>query len=133
MDPGTGPQFHSHTPAASAFEWPTLQDFRASNDQLRPGVPVGYLPMVSRAVLPYLEIESLLIIPDPAACHALIATFMTKFHQFCPVVDFLMLERSDVPESTKIALKQAICLVASKDLSTKQLPYVSRMGCSSRP
>ncbi|KAH9906167.1 hypothetical protein F4778DRAFT_635009 [Xylariomycetidae sp. FL2044] len=99
---------------------PSLQDIRAPSSERRPGVGPGYLPMVVRAVLPYLEIECLKNLPPEEDIKSLKEIFMAEISGMLPIVYFREdpTERpinQDVPGT--IMLRQAICLAASKSAS----------------
>lgn len=96
---------------------PSLQDIKAGPSERRPGVGPTYLPMVVRAVLPYLEIECLDVLPPPEDLNALIQIYQREIHPLLPIVDFDTTALSgpagrDRPAS--VVLRQAICLAACK-------------------
>lgn len=102
---------------------PSFQDMRAPSSERRPGVGPGYLPMVVRAVLPYLEIECLQVLPPPQDLDAIIRIYRHEIHPVLPIVDFDTPALTD-PVSREnpatIVLRQAICLAACKNISARQ-------------
>ncbi|KAI0378112.1 hypothetical protein F5Y04DRAFT_262937 [Hypomontagnella monticulosa] len=102
---------------------PSFQDMRAPSSERRPGVAPGYLPMVVRAVLPYLEIEALQVLPPPQDLDALIRIYKHEIHPILSIVDFSTPALAD-PVSREnpatIVLRQAICLAACKNASARQ-------------
>ncbi|KAI0854318.1 hypothetical protein F5Y00DRAFT_267541 [Daldinia vernicosa] len=86
---------------------PSFQDMRAPPSERRPGVAAGYLPMVVKAVLPYLEIECL----------------QHEIHPILPIVDFntqAFASPINQENPATIILRQAICLAACKSPSARQ-------------
>jgi hypothetical protein len=73
-----------------------------------------------RAVLPYLETESLAIIPPQTDCFALLTIYKRIYEPILPIVDMDMLISPRVNESTITSLKQAMCLVVCKCPAAKQ-------------
>ncbi|KAI1652865.1 hypothetical protein F4813DRAFT_287507 [Daldinia decipiens] len=102
---------------------PSFQDMRAPPSERRPGVAAGYLPMVVKAVLPYLEIECLQILPPQPDLDAIIEIYKQEIHPILPIVDFST-QAFTGPISQEnpatIVLRQAICLAACKSPSAKQ-------------
>jgi hypothetical protein len=76
-----------------------------------------FSPPVLQAFRPYLENECLSTVPPPAEANTLIAIYLSKFHPIIPILNIVGFNnmRDKGPES--IMLTQAICLVASKDMS----------------
>ncbi|KAI0890103.1 uncharacterized protein GGS22DRAFT_177147 [Annulohypoxylon maeteangense] len=102
---------------------PSFQDMRAPPSERRPGVGPGYLPMVVRAVLPYLEIECLQMIPPRRDLEALIQIFREEIHPILPIVDFgtqALTEPANGDNPASIIMRQAICLAACKNASARQ-------------
>ncbi|KAI1385002.1 uncharacterized protein F4822DRAFT_380028 [Hypoxylon trugodes] len=102
---------------------PSFQDMRAPASERRPGVRPGYLPMVVRAVLPYLEIECLQVLPPQPDLDALIQIFKEEVHPILPIVDFstrALTEPANRENPASIVLRQAICLAACKNDSARQ-------------
>ncbi|KAI1107575.1 hypothetical protein F4804DRAFT_164050 [Jackrogersella minutella] len=102
---------------------PSFQDMRAPPSERRPGVGPGYLPMVVRAVLPYLEIECLQVLPPIEDLDALIHIYKQEVHPILPIVDFDTRALTEPPNGenpASIILRQAICLVACKNASARK-------------
>ncbi|KAI1459125.1 hypothetical protein F4805DRAFT_102495 [Annulohypoxylon moriforme] len=102
---------------------PSFQDMRAPPSERRPGVGPGYLPMVVRAVLPYLEIECLQMTPPKRDLEALIQIFKEEIHPILPIVDFNTRSLTEPPNGdnpASIVMRQAICLAACKNESARQ-------------
>ncbi|KAI1480293.1 hypothetical protein F4774DRAFT_425099 [Daldinia eschscholtzii] len=96
---------------------------RAPPSERRPGVAVGYLPMVVRAVLPYLEIECLQVLPPQQDLDAIIEIYKHEIHPILPIVDFetrALVETVSRENPATIVFRQAICLVVSKSPSARQ-------------
>ncbi|KAI1802677.1 hypothetical protein F4811DRAFT_528490 [Daldinia bambusicola] len=102
---------------------PSFQDMRAPPSERRPGVAVGFLPMVVRAVLPYLEIECLQVLPPKPDLDAIIEIYKHEIHPILPIVDFgtqALLDPVSRDSPATIIFRQAICLVVSKSPSARQ-------------
>ncbi|KAI1469653.1 uncharacterized protein F4812DRAFT_419834 [Daldinia caldariorum] len=102
---------------------PSFQDMRAPPSERRPGVAVGYLPMVVRAVLPYLEIECLQVLPPKSDLDAIIEIYRQEIHPILPIVDFnapVLVNPVSRDNPAAIVFRQAICLVVSKSPSARQ-------------
>lgn len=104
---------------------PSLQDIKAGPSERRPGIGPTYLPMVVRAVLPYLEIECLDVLPPPEDLDALMRIYRREIHPLLPIVDFSTSAlatpaKRDKPAS--IVIRQAICLAACKSGAAQ--PYL---------
>ncbi|KAI2629883.1 hypothetical protein GGR54DRAFT_283672 [Hypoxylon sp. NC1633] len=111
-----------HLPRSRALR-PSFQDMRAPPSERRPGVAPGSFPMVVRAVLPYLEIECLQILPPQHDLDALIQIFRQEVHPILPIVDFSTPSLADPvnrDNPASITLRQAICLAACKNASARQ-------------
>ncbi|KAI1382038.1 hypothetical protein F4677DRAFT_13016 [Hypoxylon crocopeplum] len=102
---------------------PSFQDMRAPPSERRPGVAPDYLPMVVRAVLPYLEIECLQVLPPQQDLDALVRIFKQEVHPILPIVDFSTKALADPVNGENpatIILRQAICLATCKSPSARQ-------------
>ncbi|KAI1208060.1 uncharacterized protein F4807DRAFT_163615 [Annulohypoxylon truncatum] len=102
---------------------PSFQDMKAPPSERRPGVGPGYLPMVVRAVLPYLEIECLQMLPPQRDLEALIQIFKEEIHPIMPIIDFgtrALTEPANDDNPASIVMRQAICLAACKNVSARQ-------------
>lgn len=107
----------------SRLRRPSFQDIKAPPSERRPGVAPGYLPMVVRAILPYLEIECLQVLPAREDLDALITIFKQEVHPILPLVDFAPRVFADVIDRENpatIVLRQAICLAACKNVSARR-------------
>ncbi|KAI8958481.1 hypothetical protein F5Y11DRAFT_360002 [Daldinia sp. FL1419] len=96
---------------------------RAPPSERRPGVAAGYLPMVVKAVLPYLEIECLQVLPPQPDLDAIIEIYKHEVHPILPIVDFstqALIGPASRENPSTIVLRQAICLAASKSPSVKR-------------
>ncbi|KAI1444484.1 hypothetical protein F5Y02DRAFT_156142 [Annulohypoxylon stygium] len=108
---------------------PSFQDMRAPPSERRPGVGPGYLPMVVRAVLPYLEIECLQMLPPRRDYEALIQIFKEEIHPIMPIVDFntqALTEPANGDNPASIIMRQAICLATCKSASAR--PHLNLPG-----
>lgn len=97
---------------------PSFQDMRAPPSERRPGVGPGYLPMVVRAVLPYLEIECFQMLPPRRDYEALIQIFKEEIHPIMPIVDFntqALTEPANGDNPASIIMRQAICLATAQN------------------
>lgn len=113
---------------------PSLQDMKAPASERRPGVAPEYLPMVVRAVLPYLETECLRVLPPQQDLDSLIQIFKQEIHPILPIVDFTttaLAEPVNREDAASITLRQAICLAACKNTSAKQ--YLNLPKCENGP
>ncbi|KAI2468790.1 hypothetical protein F4781DRAFT_251063 [Annulohypoxylon bovei var. microspora] len=102
---------------------PSFQDMKAPPSERRPGVGPGYLPMVVRAVLPYLEIECLQMVPPRQDLDALIEIFKQEIHPILPIVDFgtqALTGPASSENPASIIMRQAICLAVCKNASARQ-------------
>lgn len=105
---------------SSEHRWnlrPSLQDFKFG-EEIRPGHPPN-MPMVVRAVLPFLETEVLSVLPPQAHCEKLLHIYTVRIHPLLPIVDLGIFQMEGLTSWARINLLQAICLVASKDCSAK--------------
>ncbi|OTB06722.1 hypothetical protein M426DRAFT_318784 [Hypoxylon sp. CI-4A] len=108
---------------------PSFQDMRAPPFEMRPGLGPCDFPMVVRAVLPYLEIECLQVIPPRSDLEALIEIFKQEIHPIMPIVDFdtrALREPPSHDNPATIVLRQAICIAACKSASAR--PYLNLQG-----
>ncbi|KAI0176146.1 hypothetical protein GGR52DRAFT_347131 [Hypoxylon sp. FL1284] len=101
---------------------PSFQDLKAPPSERRPGVDPGYLPFLVRAILPYLEIECMQMLPPPEDLDALIKIFRREVHPVLPIVDFgtrSLAGPVDRDEPATVILRQAICLAVCKNSSAR--------------
>ena len=107
---------------------PSLQDIKAPSSERRPGLAPDYLPMVVRAVLPYLETECLEPLPPQTHLNALIDVYRREIHPLLPIVDFSTPALSGTAVATtdpaSVLLKKAICLAACKNASAHPHLYL---------
>lgn len=99
---------------------PSFQDLKAPSSERRPGVAPGYLPFLVRAILPYLEIECLQMLPPQEDLDILMQVFKQEIHPILPIVDFSMQALSgpiDRENPATVILRQAICLAVCKNVS----------------
>ena len=106
---------------------PSLQDIKAPPSERRPGLAPDYLPMVVRAVLPYLEAECLEPLPPQENLDALMQVYRQEIHPILPIVDFSTPTlsgpvRRDDP--TSVLLRKGICLAACKNSSARLHLYL---------
>lgn len=102
---------------------PSFQDLKAPSSERRPGVAPGYLPFLVRAILPYLEIECLQMLPPQEDLDILMQVFRQEVHPILPIVDFTTRALSgpiDRENPATIILRQAICLAVCKNASARQ-------------
>ncbi|XXG94511.1 hypothetical protein Hte_000768 [Hypoxylon texense] len=102
---------------------PSFQDLKFPPSERRPGVAPGNLPFLVRAILPYLEIECLQMLPPQEDLDVLMQIFRQEVHPILPIVDFTTRALSgpiDRENPATIILRQAICLAVCKNVSARQ-------------
>jgi hypothetical protein len=76
-----------------------------------------FLPPALQAFRPYLEKECLATMPPAININALIAIYFLKIHPIVPILDVVRFNTAQEQGPAHTLLTQAVCLVASKDIS----------------